>query len=184
MPERLGLSREDSQLAERRVLETYRKFRDVWEVLKGVREGFGGGGMPVDRFIRNDDYILADLLYLKEQGIRNLVTLTERPLEPEHLESTGVDSLHIPVGDMRAPEMPQLQTFVEHVDACLKDNRPVAVHCLAGIGRTGTFLACYLVYCGATAEQAIVEVRTKRPESIESEKQEQAVHQFEGLRNL
>jgi hypothetical protein len=70
--------------------------------LKSVREGFGEGSMPVDRFIRNDDYILADLLYLREQGICNLVTLTGRPIELGHLESTELDSLHIPVADMRA----------------------------------------------------------------------------------
>ena len=80
--------------------------------------------------------------------------------------------------------MLQLETFVEHVDACLKENRPVVVHCLAGIGRTGTFLASYLVHCGTTAAQAVVEVRTKRLESIENEEQEQAVHQFEEVRNL
>jgi atypical dual specificity phosphatase len=80
--------------------------------------------------------------------------------------------------------MEQLQTFVAHVDASLNENRPVVVHCLAGIGRTGTFLASYLVHCGARAEQAVVEVRAKRPESIENEEQEQAVHQFEGLLNL
>jgi atypical dual specificity phosphatase len=79
--------------------------------------------------------------------------------------------------------MLQLETFVEHVDACLKENRPVAVHCLAGIGRTG-FLASYLVHCVTTAAQAVVEVRTKRLESIENEEQEQAVHQFEEFRSL
>jgi len=82
MPERLGLSREDPQLAERRVLETYRKFRDVWGILSGGREGFGEGGQPVDRFVRNDQKVIDDLEYVQAQGIRNLVTLTERPIDP------------------------------------------------------------------------------------------------------
>lgn len=181
MPERLGIAG-DPRLAEQRILETYRKFRDVWPILSAVREGFGAGGEAVDRFIRNEEAILADLAFLREKGIRNLVTLTERPVEPDHLEAAGMTALHLPVPDMHAPEPEQVTRFVAHVDERLGVGEPVAVHCLAGIGRTGTFLACYLVHCGATAEDAIREVRTARPNSIENEEQEQAVHQFEGLR--
>lgn len=183
MPERLGLSRGDQRMAERRLIETYRKFKEVWPILTGVREGFGEGGVPVDHFIRNEQAVLDDLKTIEQQGIRNLVTLTERPIEPAHLEAAGMTALHIPVEDQKAPTQDQLSMFVRHVDDCLAEGKPVAVHCLAGIGRTGTCLAAYLVHCGASADAAIKEVRLKRPSSIENEEQEQAVHQFEGRRN-
>ena len=36
---RMGLSTSDAQGTERRVLGTYRKFRDIWGILKAYREG-------------------------------------------------------------------------------------------------------------------------------------------------
>jgi hypothetical protein len=50
------------------------------------------------------------------------------------------------------------------------------VHCAAGMGRTGTVLACYLVkYQKYSAKDAIEKVRTERPGSIQSEVQELAI---------
>ena len=57
--------------------------------------------------------------------------------------------------------------------------RAVGVHCGAGMGRTGTFLAAYLVSQGMTAHDAIAEVRRLRPGSIETPAQERAVAQYE-----
>jgi atypical dual specificity phosphatase len=54
------------------------------------------------------------------------------------------------------------------------------VHCAAGIGRTGTILASYLVkYQNLTAKDAIAKIREERPGSIQSESQEIAVTFYE-----
>ena len=50
------------------------------------------------------------------------------------------------------------------------------MHCGAGIGRTGTMIACYLVDKGFSAEEAIQLVRQARPGSIETREQEQVIH--------
>ena len=58
----------------------------------------------------------------------------------------------------------------------------VAVHCLAGRGRTGTVLAAYFVHRGLSAREAIQKVRDLRPGSIEVPEQEDAIRAFERSR--
>ena len=58
----------------------------------------------------------------------------------------------------------------------------VAVHCLAGRGRTGTVLAAYFVHRGLPAREAIQKVRDLRPGSIEVPEQEDAIRAFERSR--
>ncbi|XP_047505955.1 protein tyrosine phosphatase domain-containing protein 1-like, partial [Pieris napi] len=56
----------------------------------------------------------------------------------------------------------------------------VAIHCHAGLGRTGVLIACYLVYSlRIRANDAIRLVRKKRPKSIQTSGQILCVQQFE-----
>ena len=52
--------------------------------------------------------------------------------------------------DHHSPPLDYLIKIIHAMDSWMKaDGRNVSVvHCLAGRGRTGTVIACYLTYCG------------------------------------
>ncbi|MGI5819927.1 MAG: dual specificity protein phosphatase family protein [Armatimonadota bacterium] len=70
-----------------------------------------------------------------------------------------------------------------YVDRHTREGCAVGVHCLAGLGRTGTLIACYLVTRGLSAEDAIAQVRRARPGSVQTELQEKAVERWEMIRS-
>jgi atypical dual specificity phosphatase len=118
-----------------------------------------------------------DLLYLRQQRVRSIVSLTEYPLDLRTVESLGFEYLHLPIPDYHAPTAAQVWTFLNFLER-QRGAGAVVVHCAAGQGRTGTILACALVYRGLSAEEAIRTVRRLRPPSIDTESQEAFVYAF------
>ncbi len=115
---------------------------------------------------------------LREAGIGAIVTLTQRALSGEAVNKFGFEYLHLPVKDFCAPAPGQVERFVRFCDEQTAAGRAVAVHCRAGIGRTGVMLACYLVHLGEEPRAAIRKVRKVRPGALESAEQENAVYEF------
>jgi atypical dual specificity phosphatase len=111
------------------------------------------------------------------------VSLTDDPPPRRWINEAGLFSIHVPVIDMTAPTVEQIEECLSAIQRAHEKNMGVGVHCGAGLGRTGTMLACYFVSKGMTAKNAIARVRRLRPGSIETEEQERAVEEFERSRS-
>ena len=104
-----------------------------------------------------------DADFLRLEGVGALVSLTEAPPDAEVLAASDIAQVHIPVRDFTAPTLEQMIEFVGVVEASVARGERVGVHCTAGLGRSGTMAAAYLVAQGASAPEAIATVRRLRP---------------------
>jgi atypical dual specificity phosphatase len=120
----------------------------------------------------------AELLWLREQGIQLLLSLTEEPPPRTWVNNSGLLLLHVPIVDLEAPTQEQLDQCVSALQKAMENDMGVAVHCGAGLGRTGTILAAFFVHRGMTGAEAIARVRSLRPGSIETKEQADAVVEF------
>ena len=120
-----------------------------------------------------------DLECLYNEGIRVLVTAMEDSLNEELINEVGLEYHYFAVLPYGTPSLKQINEFVNLVNTNREQSRPVTVHCYMGWGRTGTLLAAYLISEGMSTDEAIYEVREKRPSSIETRGQEQILYMYE-----
>jgi atypical dual specificity phosphatase len=118
-----------------------------------------------------------DLVILIDNGVGAIVTLTEDPIFIPLPFRERFKLLHLPVENMEPPTLKQVIRFVEFVDAEFDRGVNVAVHCLMGIGRTGTMIAAYRVSMGEGPAEAIDNLRKIR-RFIETKEQEEMVHKY------
>lgn len=133
-------------------------------------------GTPMPGVVRP---VEEDLKALSRVNITLLVTLTMEPFDAELLASVGINACHFPIIDMQAPTLEATADFCRFLDHRLEQGDIIALHCLAGIGRTGTMLATFEIWKGSTAEQAFAAARQIHPRWVQSQAQYDFLTRFE-----
>jgi len=119
-----------------------------------------------------------DIVALKALGVTTVVNLTERPLYSDELNAAGLQSVHFPIPDMGVPEFQPTVDLCRRISAWMELGRCTVLHCRAGLGRTGTIIACALVYRGEGAIKAIELIRKINPGYIQTDEQFAFVERF------
>ena len=135
-----------------------------------------------------DRDLAADLEAVKSSGAKALVTLMENDeLTAVHVPLTelgkktasfGLEWHHLPIRDVDVPDE-RFEDQWTYSGTRLRDllvkGEKIVIHCLGGLGRTGTIAGRLLVEFGASPNEAIRMVRSARIGTIETRKQEEYV---------
>jgi protein-tyrosine phosphatase len=128
-----------------------------------------------------------DLAVIREAGVRRVLCLVPDD-ELDHygvpelraeLQRAGLVVHHLPIPDQRATSESDMAAAVRFIDDGVTAGETTLVHCVAGLGRSGTAVACWLRTRGLSADDALAEVRRARsPRAVETRAQEDFVRAF------
>lgn len=132
--------------------------------------------------------LLADVTRLREtydaSMLISLIEDFELPLlKIDELFATVRDAgirLHrLPIRDGGVPrDTGEVVLLVRTILEAAGAGDTVVIHCKGGLGRAGLVGACCLVGLGSEPREAIVHVRTARPDTLENDAQEAFVQEF------
>ena len=132
--------------------------------MAGAHPGFGG-----------EERILTALRALRSQGIETFVDLTEAGecvdyeplLAAEPPPGARVPEYRrIAVPDMSVPSRERMSAVLDLIDDTRSRGRALYLHCLGGLGRTGTVVGCHLVRNGLTGEEALERIDALRVDLV------------------
>jgi len=98
---------------------------------------------------------------LQGLGLTHTVDLTSAHDRLPPCELPGTTRLSFPIADFGVPTADGMRATLAAVQAALDAGGVLYLHCMAGIGRTGTVAACLLVEHGYTPGEALALLQRK-----------------------
>lgn len=103
-----------------------------------------------------------DMAFLKDQGISKIISLTEKHHHKDDLEQHFALH-HISIPDLGVPDPQKAHEFTEIVQKALTNKEKIAVHCLAGIGRTSTMIMAAHLLMGENFDSVVKKIARQNP---------------------
>ncbi|KAF8264304.1 protein-tyrosine phosphatase-like protein [Lactarius quietus] len=104
------------------------------------------------------------LEYFEQHNIKIVIRLNNPLYDRQTFLERGINHLELYFDDGTNPSDEIVRRFIDVSDEIIQAGGVVAVHCKAGLGRTGTLIGAYLVWkYGFTASEAIAFMRIVRP---------------------
>lgn len=104
------------------------------------------------------------LTHFVDRNIGLVVRLNSELYSPSYFTALGINHVDMIFDDGTCPSMSLVRRFVAMAHQTIAEGKGIAVHCKAGLGRTGCLIGAYLIYRhGFTANEIIAFMRFMRP---------------------
>lgn len=128
--------------------------------LNAIGEHFVAFASPVSAKESNKSV----LRYFKKHDVRMVVRLNSHLYDKKIFEDVNIKHVDMIFEDGSCPPMSFVKGFIGLAEGVIREGGKVAVHCRAGLGRTGCLIGAHLIYSyGFTATEAIAYMRFLRP---------------------
>lgn len=113
---------------------------------------------------RREGLVRHRVLRFLAAGITLFLDLTEEGEAPPYAQwlDEAVQHLRMPIPDFGVPAPEQMAQTLDVIDVSIGTRHAVYVHCLAGLGRTGTVVGCFMVRHGMQGAEALRTIQLLR----------------------